>query len=172
VVRAEAKVDANTSFGNMMEVEIKLGCERCTLSVCVLDEAQCSKRKEAFGRVRVEGRRGLVKEDVRVGGMMEGRSGRELDAVRTVSLEEKNEFGGQELWQRLENRDSFLVDRLNPSFNLVAMSGVVLVIRALRRPRDVARDWQIASESEQKLVTRCPRALYDAMSCSKQSIMS
>jgi len=121
VVRAKAKVDTNTSFGNMMEVEIQLGCECCTLSVCVLDEAHCSKRKEGFGRVRVERRRGLVKEDVGIGGMMEGRSGREVDAVRTVSFEEKNEFGGQDVWQRLENRDSFLVDRLNPSFDLVAM---------------------------------------------------
>jgi len=121
VVKAKAKVDANTSVGNVIEVEIQLGCECCALSISVLDEAHCSNRKEGFGRARVECRRGLVKEDVGVGGMMEGRRGREVDAVRTVLLEEKNKFGGQDVWQRLENRNSFFVDCLNPSFHLVAM---------------------------------------------------
>ena len=38
----------------MVEIEIQLGCKRCTLSFGVFDEAHCTKGKEGFSRIRVE----------------------------------------------------------------------------------------------------------------------
>ena len=48
----------------MVDIEIQLGCKRCTLSFGVFDEAHGTKGKEGFSRIRVEFRLDTMESDV------------------------------------------------------------------------------------------------------------
>ena len=87
----------------------------------MFDEADGSEGKEGFGRIRVELWRRSMEEEIWVDRRVEGGCSSEVDAIRTVFLQEKNELGGKEVREGLEDGDSFLVDGLNPSFSLVTM---------------------------------------------------
>jgi len=62
-----------------------------------------------------------MEEKIWVDRRVEGGCSSEVDAIRTVFLQEKNELGGKEVREGLEDGDSFLVDGLNPSFSFVTM---------------------------------------------------
>ena len=84
---AVAKVDANACLGDVVYVQVQLGCERSALPLGVLDEADSSERQEGFGGIRVEQRLHPMKGNIGGGSWMLSRGARQVDAVRGVLLE-------------------------------------------------------------------------------------
>ena len=64
MVMAVAEVNSDASLRDVVDVQVQLGCQRSSLSLGVLDEADGAKRKESFGRVRVEQRLHSVKGNI------------------------------------------------------------------------------------------------------------
>jgi len=62
-----------------------------------------------------------MEEEIWVDRRVEGGCSSEVDVICSVFLQEKNELGGHEVREGLEDDDSFLVDGLDPSFSFVAM---------------------------------------------------
>ena len=87
MVMTVAKVDANACLGDVVYVQVQLGCERGALPLGVLDEADGSERKEGFGGIRVEQRLHPMKGNVGGGSWVLGRRARQVDAVCGVLLE-------------------------------------------------------------------------------------
>ena len=64
----EAKVDANASLGDVVQVEIGLWGKGSSLSIGVLDHAYSTEREEGLLWIRIEFRFSLVEQDVWDGG--------------------------------------------------------------------------------------------------------
>ena len=61
---APAKVDADGSLRNMMEVKLRLGSYGSSLAIGMLYHADSTERKETFEWIKVEVRVLLVEQDV------------------------------------------------------------------------------------------------------------
>ena len=83
----------------MMDVEIQLGCESCTLSFGVFDQAHGTKGEKGFRWIRVEFRLDAMEGDIGNSiRMLSGRA-RKIDAISTVFLEVKDQLSRQDEWE-------------------------------------------------------------------------
>jgi hypothetical protein len=73
MVVAVAEVNSDASLRDVVDVQVQLGCQRSSLPLGVLDEADGAERKESFGRVRVEQRLHSMKGDIGSGSRVLGR---------------------------------------------------------------------------------------------------
>ena len=118
---AESEVDADASLGDVMQVQVQLGGERCTLSIGVLDEAYCTEGKDGLGWVGVELRLCAMEGNVRGSSWVLSGRAREVDAIGAVSLEVEDEMVRQEEREGFEDGDGLLVDLLDGALDLVTM---------------------------------------------------
>ena len=73
MVMAVAEVNSDASLRDVVDVQVQLGCQRSSLPLGVLDEADGSEGKESFGWVRVEQRLHSMKGDIGSGSRVLGR---------------------------------------------------------------------------------------------------
>ena len=51
---AKSDFNTNASLGYMMDVEVHLGSERCSLPLSMLDETHSTEFDQSFGRIGIE----------------------------------------------------------------------------------------------------------------------
>ena len=73
MVMAVAEVNSNACLRDVVYVQVHLRCQRSSLPLGVLDEADGSERKEGFGRIRVEQRFHSMEGNIGSGSRVLGR---------------------------------------------------------------------------------------------------